>query len=112
MARRCAAAGEAKVLAEVHPHAVCNAVVYCSFVVEGSATGATLRVPAAAKAPFNLVGDGPQLRECFITCPLPQPGMSLGEVSVEGSDMEPFITWPLEVCAAAAQPSSSCSWYP
>lgn len=47
--------------------------------------------------PFSNLTAGPELRECFVTCKLPQQGLKLDEVALENSDVEILATWPVEV---------------
>ena len=47
--------------------------------------------------PFANLTAGPELRECFINCKLPQRGLKLDEVALENPDAEVLATWPIEV---------------
>lgn len=88
--------GEVRVFAEVYPDTVCYSVTACQFSVSGG-NQETLRVNARAEVPFAALSDKPQLRECFIVCTLPALGSRLDDVSIEGSDGQTLVTWPVEV---------------
>ena len=50
--------------------------------------------------PFANLTAGPELRECFVSCKLPQRGLKLDEVALENPDAEILATWPVEVTAS------------
>ena len=88
--------GEARIFAEVHPDTVCYSVAACQFSVKGG-NRETVRVNARVEVPFAALSEKPQLRECFIFCNLPQPGSELDDVTIEDSNGQALITWPVEV---------------
>lgn len=55
--------------------------------------------------PFGNLTAGPELRECFVTCKLPQQGLKLDEVAIEDPDAEILATWPVEVTHLYQAPS-------
>jgi hypothetical protein len=53
--------------------------------------------------PFSVRTEGPELRECFVTCPLPQRGLHLAELTLRAVDSSISITARIEVRRAAPQ---------
>ncbi len=47
--------------------------------------------------PFSNLTVGPELRECFVKCNLPQQGLKLTQIVLENSDAHILATWPVEV---------------
>jgi len=47
--------------------------------------------------PFSNLTAGPELRECFVKCKLPQQGLELAQIVLENSDAHILATWPVEV---------------
>lgn len=55
--------------------------------------------------PFTNLTAGPELRECFVKCQLPQRGLKVDEVALENPDAEILATWPVEVTHSHHTPS-------
>ena len=87
-------------LAEVFPDTVCQSIAACAFVGHSAKTGkeGSIRVAADVEVPFPALSDKPQLRECFVTCRLPRPGLHLHAITLEAAEGGHLVTWPLEVC--------------
>lgn len=68
---------QVRVLVEVYPEDLCSLVTVCQ--LDGDA--GHLDLAAEASMPLGTRGvEGPQLRECFILCKLPKPGLKLTSV--------------------------------
>ena len=68
---------QVRVSAEVYPLEVCKSITTCQLDGESG----HYDIPATGRAPFDTWGvEQPQLRECFIDCKLPQPGLKLDMV--------------------------------
>ncbi len=66
-----------RVLAEVYPEELCGLAAICQ--LDGDS--GHLDLAAEASMPLGTRGvEGPQLRECFIRCSLPKPGLTLSFV--------------------------------
>lgn len=95
---RCTIAGaQVRVTAEVYPLEVCASVAWCQ--VDGESGHHDVR--AEARAPFDTWGvTQPQLRECFVTCKLPQPGMKLNWIHLRRAPTQPAPAVALQlVCS-------------
>ena len=116
-----AAAGEAKIFAEVHPDSICKSVESCSFVAYGSKE--SLDVKASAEVPFAVLSAKPQLRECFIKCELPDSGLDLRQVTLADEEGAALAVHTVEVpsprcrklqrlrCTMMEHPAGeSCCW--
>ena len=57
------------------------------------------------EVPFVNLTAGPELRECFVACKLPQQGLKIDEVALENPDAEILATWPVEVTCHYCTPS-------
>ncbi|CAL8469654.1 g9195 [Coccomyxa elongata] len=75
--------GEVRVIAEVYPLDVCESVATCQL----DGPSGHHDVVAAARAPFDTWGvDQPQLRECFVICKLPEPGLTFTWVHLRDAE--------------------------
>lgn len=65
---------QVRIIAEVYPLEVCESIDTCQLDGESG----HFDIKAQGRAPFDTWGvDKPQLRECFVDCKLPQPGLKL-----------------------------------
>ena len=65
---------QVRITAEVYPLEVCESIDTCQLDGESG----HFDIKAQGRAPFDTWGvDKPQLRECFVDCKLPQPGLKL-----------------------------------
>ena len=65
---------QVRISAEVYPLEVCESIDTCQLDGESG----HFDIKAQGRAPFDTWGmDKPQLRECFVDCKLPQPGLKL-----------------------------------
>lgn len=66
-----------RVIAEVYPLEVCASVATCQL----DGPSGHHDVVAMVRAPFDTWSvSQPQLRECFVACPLPKPGLKFNWV--------------------------------
>ena len=52
---------------------------------------------ASADVPYAVLSAKPQLRECFVTCPLPGPGQAVGEVALRTREGATLAVHTVEV---------------
>ena len=70
---------QVRVSAEVYPLEVCDSITTCQLDGESG----HFDIPAVGRAPYGTWGvpeSKPQLRECFVDCKLPQPGLKIDTV--------------------------------